>query len=151
MPKDHIFLSLHSRVICSKLNKIDPSVFLTVTDSISAFTTVLVVPDPGTVQKMPSNWMKWVEEMEYTQLGGEEAAVPLCFPSHLYIGYLDVSVSITTNVGTTVADKAQCLLAFPFRDLFCHSFPRLLLLFYSLQVVNQSLLEMSLLLLMFDF
>lgn len=49
MPKDHIFLSLHSRVICSKLNKIDPSVFLTVTDSISAFTTVLVVPDPGTV------------------------------------------------------------------------------------------------------
>lgn len=47
-----------------------------------------------------------MEETEYTQLGGEEVAVPLCFPSHLYIGYLDVSVSITTNVGTTVADKA---------------------------------------------
>lgn len=38
-PDDHTFLSCHSRVICSKSNRTDSSMFFTVTDDIPEFTS----------------------------------------------------------------------------------------------------------------
>lgn len=122
----HCFLSCLSRVICSKSNRIDSSVFFTVTDSISEFTDLLslsLVLCRGCFLNGRSGPRR--QSVPTGRRGGSD---PTLFP----ISPVQLSQYVIISIQDQCRHScAYWFLVFLSRDLLCNSLPSSTLLLFS--------------------
>lgn len=126
----HCFLSCLCRVICSKSNRIDSSVFFTVTDSISEFTELLSLSLVLCRGCFLNGWSGPRRQSVPTgRRGGSDPNLFPISPAQLS-QYGIISIQDQCRHSCDMG-KAYCLLVFLFKDLLCNSLPSPTLLLYS--------------------